>query len=377
MTAAIMQGVWNDGRTAASHPVEVEVEAQGLSLRTADGLQVAQWPAQQVRLADTMPDGRFRLRLDDGSLARLRLGAEHRAAVEQACINLRRRDLNSGWRLRPVFAWSIAAAIGFLLSLFVLIPWAAEIAAHNMSVESERKFGEHTRKALHHWLAVQRKSGEGSLLCTDEGGRATLDLLMQRLTTEQPTRVPLSVEVINVPMINAFALPGGYIIVTQGLLQYVEHEGELIGVLAHEIGHVEARHNLSGMVKRGAAGFLIGLFFGDAVGGLASIGMADALLNAAYSRDMEAEADALAIQRLLRAGFNPGMMQGFFARLAEKEREGLGYYFTMVSSHPASAERASQFAAAAQPGQSIILTSGQWFGLKAICSRLRDPIPRK
>lgn len=366
MTSA-MQGKWNDGHTAASRPVRIERETETLAIFSADGELLARWPGRQVRLVDEMPDGGLRLRLDDGSPARLRVGPEWCMAIAHACTHLRKRDLHSGWRMRPLLVWSAAAMAGFLLSLFVLIPWAADVAAENMPLKSEQKFGQRTQAAVHQWLGMGRKPADGPLICVGDAGHAALDQVMRRLTAGQPARLPLVVEVLNIPMVNAFALPGGHIILTRGLLDFVESEGELAGVLAHEVGHIEARHNVSGMVKRGAAGFLIGLFFGDAMGGLASIGMAEGLLNAAYSRNMETDADALAIQRLLKAGLDPAPTMNFFARLAEKERDGLGYIFTMVDSHPASADRAAQFAAAAKPGQPV-LAAPQWRALKEICS---------
>ena len=223
---------------------------------------------------------------------------------------------------------------------------------------------------------MNRKPESGPLVCSSTAGQAALDLVMTRLTAGQPTRLPVSVEVFNTPVVNAFALPGGFIVLTRGLLDFVTGEGELIGVLAHEIGHIEARHNVSGMVKRGAAGFLIGLFFGDAIGGLASIGMAEGLLNAAYSRDMEAQADAAAIQRMQRAGIDPAAVHEFFARLAEKETDALAHIFTIIGTHPASAERAAQFAAAAKSGQPV-LTAMQWQALKRICGPAQAARARK
>lgn len=363
----MMQGVWNDGRTAAARQVQVEVGNAALAIRDVSGEVVANWPSEQVRFAETSSNASFRLRLDDGSPARLRLQAEYRTAVEQVCRHLRKRDLNSGFRLRPIMIWSVGGAAGLLLSLFVLIPWAADIVAQNLPVEAEQKFGEQAESGILKWLSYSREARQGPLICESQHGQAALNTAIERLTVGQPARLPLTIQSVNIPMVNAFALPGGRILVTRGLLQSLEGEGELAGILAHEIAHIEGRHNLSGLVKRGATGFLIGLFFGDAVGGFATIGLAEALINAAYTRDMEMRADQLAIRRMQAAGLDPATAAPFFTRLSRLEQNETNRIFSFISSHPELDQRAALFVAAARPGAQSILQPAEWQALKLTC----------
>lgn len=363
----MIQGIWSDGRTAATRPVLVSVDSSALVIQTPDGETLASWPAEQVRFADTPTDGVLRLRLDDGSLARLRLQAQDRIAVEQACRHLLRRDLNSGFRLRPILLWSAGAAAGLLLSLFVLIPWAADIIAENLPVEAEQKFGEQAEAGILKWFGFSRDGRHGPMVCTSAHGQAVLNASLERLTAGQPTRLPLKIQSVNIPMVNAFALPGGRILITRGLLQSIEGEGELAGVLAHEIAHIEARHNLSGIVKRGAVGFLIGLFFGDALGGFTTLGLAEAMINAAYTRDMEMQADQLAIRRMQAAGLDPATAAPFFARLAKFEQSETSKMFAFISTHPELDQRAALFTAAARPGAQPMLQPAEWQALKLTC----------
>uniref|UniRef100_UPI00311FC8CD M48 family metallopeptidase n=1 Tax=Ferrovibrio sp. TaxID=1917215 RepID=UPI00311FC8CD len=199
-------------------------------------------------------------------------------------------------------------------------------------------------------------------VCETAAGQAALQRLVARLS-QPPPRLPLQVRVIRHGMINAFALPGGYIVLTEGLLRFVGSDGELAGVIAHEIGHVDAGHAMAAAIRSGATGLLVGLLFGDVVGGIGSVTVAEHLLHAAYTRDLEDEADHLALQRLRQSGIDPAGMAAFFRRLAGKAGEGMP---ALLSTHPDTAIRAARFAAAAQPA-SPLLAPAEWQALKDIC----------
>lgn len=129
-------------------------------------------------------------------------------------------------------------------------------------------------------------------------------------------------------VVNAFALPGGYVYVTRGLLALADNEAELAGVMAHEIGHVTARHSAQrysrGVVAQGGVvigSVLAGIFGGGAAADLAqqagSVG-AQAYL-AGYSRDQEFQADELGVRYLARAGYDPRAMSSFLETLARND----------------------------------------------------------
>ena len=128
--------------------------------------------------------------------------------------------------------------------------------------------------------------------------------------------------VIDAPDINAFALPGGYIFVNRGLLAYLSSEAQLASVLAHEIGHVTARHSVrQDAAKTGAN--ILSLFSILATGSAAVADVASLYSTAAvkgYGREMELEADGLAAEYLFRAGYDPQAVVGSISVLKDQEK---------------------------------------------------------
>ena len=162
--------------------------------------------------------------------------------------------------------------------------------------------------------------------------------------------------VLNSPVVNAFALPGGYVYVTRGLIALADNEAELAGVLAHEIGHVVARHG----AKRQSKSVLATL--GLAVLGvvtenpdLVSLGQIGAMaVISGYSREEEHEADRLGVGYLSRAGFAPEAMSSFLDKLgAHSDLESklygtpAGGGFDFFATHPRTADRVARAAEAA------------------------------
>lgn len=161
--------------------------------------------------------------------------------------------------------------------------------------------------------------------------------------------------ILNSEKINALALPGGYVYITRGLLALVENEAEMAGVLAHEIGHVIARHTAEryskaqatnlGMMMLSVLGSATGLPTG--VSRLVGFGAQAALKS--YSREQELESDTLGIKYLVRAGYSPSAMTSFFRKLKAHERlertmrDDSGSNFNNIfSTHPRTAERISK-----------------------------------
>lgn len=149
--------------------------------------------------------------------------------------------------------------------------------------------------------------------------------------------------VLDTPVINAFAAPGGFIYVTRGILALMNSEAELAAVLGHEMGHVAARHS----VKRLSGTILlsVGLLLGSALSkdiaklaGLASIGMQ--LLFLKFSRSDEYQADSLGIRYARQAAYSPGEMLRFFTALENMTAESSSHSIpTFLSTHPMTKNR--------------------------------------
>lgn len=146
--------------------------------------------------------------------------------------------------------------------------------------------------------------------------------------------------VVEDPTVNAFAVPGGHVFVHTGLLQAVQNEAELAGVLAHEVAHIEARHSTEMLTRAYGIDFVLGLL-GDEQGDIERI--AEDLVTdgavAKFSRDAEREADALAVAHLAGAGYPPEGIVGFFEVLLEERDRAPTALDQFFATHPLTEER--------------------------------------
>jgi predicted Zn-dependent protease len=165
--------------------------------------------------------------------------------------------------------------------------------------------------------------------------------------SERP-HLPWEFHVVDSPVVNAFALPGGFAYLTRGILAHMNSEAEMVGVLGHEIGHITARHSAQQMSRAQLTSIGLGLGmvfvpevrpFGDLLQG--SLG----LLFLKFGRDDESEADRLGVRYSLAQGYDPRHMAGFFdvlARMGERSGEVIP---TWLSTHPDPADRGEKILA--------------------------------
>jgi len=190
-------------------------------------------------------------------------------------------------------------------------------------------------------------------IVADPALHSYVDALGQRLASASPRReLRYDFQVVNMPEPNAFALPGGHIYVSRGLLAIANDEDELANVIGHEVGHVAARHAASRETRALGVGILaaLGSLAAGALGGgtaaqvVGQLGqVAGAGLIASYSRDQEREADLLGQRYAAAAGFDPRGMPGLLRTLeAEVSLETGGPRRpSFFDSHPATPERVS------------------------------------
>jgi len=159
--------------------------------------------------------------------------------------------------------------------------------------------------------------------------------------------IPYHFKVVDTKTVNAFALPGGYVYINRALLDLVDDESELAGVIGHEIGHIVGRHGTRQLSKKLVlAGILIGV--AEAIGQKSekwgaitqiagSLGFFLGMMK--YSRDDEREADWLAINEIYRAGYNPQGMVTLFDKFKKLHQRNPSRFEQFFLSHPNTDER--------------------------------------
>ena len=180
----------------------------------------------------------------------------------------------------------------------------------------------------------------GDMRCRDAKGQQALEALVERVSpgaTKGPNGI--KVAALNVPIFNAAALPGGYIVVFRPAITETDSDA-LAGVLAHEVAHVRRRHVTEALIRELGIGALIRSFAGN-VGA-----NAEQIVSLSYTRENEAQADSDAIQMLRRAGISPKPTAELFQRLSKQAPR---YSAEFLQSHPLSSKRALKFASSYNP----------------------------
>jgi predicted Zn-dependent protease len=238
-------------------------------------------------------------------------------------------------RHRHRAVWSIVGgiALAVMLGLWFGSDLLVEIAVERIPVEWEQKLGE---SAYADFLAHQEIVKEGMVV-------SAVEEMIQRLVEQIPDNpYQFKVTVVRSDVVNAFALPGGFIVVFTGLMKKAERAEEVAGVMGHELNHVLQRHGLERIVKQLGLMAVVAIIVGDQqglVGLMRQVGVE--LLTLKFGRQQETEADLTGLQLLHRAKIDPSGMIRFFERLSEKD-EGRTEW---LSTHPMSSARAERLKA--------------------------------
>ena len=166
----------------------------------------------------------------------------------------------------------------------------------------------------------------------------------QNLVRNSDAKVPFTIKVIDSDEINAFALPGGFFYVNSGLILAADEEAELAGVMAHEIAHVAARHQMQQMTRLQYANLatipliLVGSWGVYQAASLA-INLALPITFMKFSRNFESEADFLGLQYMYKTGYDPQAFVSFFEKVEAKEEAKPGTLARAFASHPPTPDR--------------------------------------
>jgi hypothetical protein len=320
-----------DGWSLAEAKVEVELTGPGLRIVDAAGKERAHWDAAGLS-ADAMQEGGV-LHVTHSSAPQETLvvrDAALEAEVLALCGRERVVQLPGGKNKSLFVLGSIATILALGGLLYFYTPALARWTARRIPLQHERSLG------------MQMEAILELARCEDKAAEAALDKLTDKLgapLVKADGDVPLEYEVriLHDPDHNAFALPGGIILMTSGLLRGAENEGEIAGVLAHEIEHVAQRHVLAGFLRDAVLSAVWSVALGD-YAGLMVVDPTTAyrIATLEFSRSDEQEADRGAVARLHRAQLRHTGLIAFFERAQKKQGDG---GLEWLSTHPSHKER--------------------------------------
>jgi predicted Zn-dependent protease len=355
----VVQASYNDGRTARAHPVRLEREGEILVFQ-ADAEQ--RWPLAGIRI-EVLED-RVRLALAAGGEARLTLALEDWRELTQGARG-HQRTLRRRHAL--LVAGLATAALSAATLVFVVIPAASGPLARRTPPSFERQIGDN----------FEGQVGLGLHSCGGEAGQAALAAFGRRLGAAAGTPFDIRVRAVHAPMVNAFALPGGAIMVTDEMIDFTRSPDELSAVIAHETAHVRQRHVMQAVWRSFGFGVVLDAMVGGGTGaGQQLVLLVGSVTNLRYGRDAEAEADRIGQDLLAQQGLSSQGMATFFQRLAgASEGKTALAAKELMSDHPDSQRRADASRRRAQPGASAF-TPAEWRNIKAVCHDGYTPLKR-
>jgi beta-barrel assembly-enhancing protease len=257
-----------------------------------------------------------------------------------AQINIAQQARRKHW---AIFAVMVVALLAIPLLLMWNLSHLSDFAARKIPVAWETKMGES--------IAAQYRITHN--IMNKEKADASLNALVEPLMSALPnTLYHYQFTIVNDGDLNAFALPGGFVTVNSGLILKAESADEFLGVLAHEVSHVEARHGIRSIMGNLGIYTVASVFLGDITGILASISSAAPLLmSQQYSRRFETDADEQAAILMQKANIDPTGLPRFFEKMIAEEKAMLDKIdnkeaktaiktaLTFLSTHPASEQR--------------------------------------
>jgi Zn-dependent protease with chaperone function len=351
-----------DGEIAKARTVEVNDDGANLTFSGTD-TPYTSWNIKGLHSIDPPAPGQpFRMTHEDKPGARLIIRDE---AFIKTLIS-RSPHLKGGYSGRDIahiFGWTVGglaavAGIGYLALTFL-----PDRVAHILPNTWRDRVGKQ----------IEDSMVSNSRICHSTLGDEALATMVGNLAEGSPDMPAIAVRIYDMPILNAFTVPGGHIILTRELIEKADSPEELAGVLAHEIGHVAFFHPEAQLVRLSGMQVLVSIFTGSNGGDLtADVAFMAAILR--YSREAEWQADGYARQTLVNASIDPEGLKRFFLKIIQLENGGhsasgpLAKLGGLFNTHPGTEDRIK--AIEPLPAGKIAkpaLTADQWKALKDIC----------
>jgi Zn-dependent protease with chaperone function len=335
----LIRGYYYDGRSSVRHSVTMTRHGAELLLQ-GEGI-MKRYPLASVKISPPLGNVRRTLRFADGALCEI-LDDSHLRTVLGGGDHPLQRFINRWERNLPMVLMALVLTIAVIAGFIKYgVPLITRQVVQAIPPASEVQLGKESLAFLDKYLM------EPSKLTVDQRHRVTALFNGMKKYLPQSERYRLEFRASDRIGANAFALPGGIIVVTDRMVELARSDAELEGVLAHEAGHQHARHALRHVLQSTGSGLLIAAVTGDITSiTTLSATLPTTLVNAGYSREFENEADDAAVAYMVRRGIQPRVYAGMLARLqAQQDKQAGGeknHVWTpadLFATHPSTPER--------------------------------------
>jgi len=365
-----LKGYYLDGQTAEKKEALVWIEQNGLRIDLGKGGSL-QWPYAEIRQNEALSRSR-QIRLEKGGplpeiLLVPRTGFF--AGLKQIFPKIPKQFKERTY-LSHRAAVPLAAALGALAVIVFLYLWGIPLLSTwvtaKVPVSWEANLGQSIIESL----------APASRRCSDPGQEVFLREIVEALNAARPEH-PYKFRVLvgDEPVVNAFAAPGGTIVVFRGLLEKIQTTEELAGVLSHEMQHILHRHSTRMILGNVSLMLLLSVVMGD-VNSAMNVGKegVGVLATLNYSRQYEDQADAEGMRQVLAAGIDPKGMISFFERIQKEDRSSSIPAYFLTHPKPESRIRKLEAIAHEVPGAPARQLPAYYFkDAKAICAKQNPP----
>lgn len=364
-TSGTWRGRFSNAQSAGSWLVDLRLDHRGIVIDGApDTSEPLVWPYGALTTHTPISRGSGEAMVAYEHMPGATLYVDDHDFVVRLCEHAPQLTTSSHrWRwARPVLAATVL--IGVLIGIGWFINAKPARAIAKLMPQSVRQsFGQKVVA----YMAGRHK------LCTAPEGRAALDKMFARLMPDAARRANFKVVAVDWGLVNAFAAPGGRILVTRGLIRSARSAEEVAGVLAHEIGHGLELHPEAGIVRALGVSALLDIMMGGSSGTMGSI--TGYLIQTSYAREDEHAADLQALRLMRDSAISQEGLANFFERFAKKEEKSsffrkngkAGAAFDLIRTHPKPGERAQYVRATAKYPSRPILRETEWAALRNIC----------
>ena len=365
--SAAVYARFSDGQSTQPRDVEAVLRVTGVEVQLNDSLRLWLWPYASLKAAEPVRTHAIDVLLSSTTAPGASLfvpNPEFARALRKLAPQLTARA--ERWRHARPWMIGLAAVAGLTAAIYVSGWSPAHSIARTLPQSWRERLGEQ---------AIQSMT-EGKKMCVAPAGIEALSKLTERLSKGAGAPVPFKIYVYDWSLLNAFAVPGGNVVMTRGLIEKAGSPDEVAGVLAHEIGHGIELHPETGIIRAVGLAATVELMLGGSGGALANVGLLLAQLS--YTRASEHEADLQALRVLKNAGIANKGLGDFFKRVEKIEGEDTASKtlqpFDILRTHPPTVEREALVRNTSGYPATPSLDETSWQGLKSICSSTTEAL---